>query len=324
MVGNGIIVHHNGKNIALDPKKNVDADVVFVSHAHMDHLHTPSNGKNILTSFETVKIASIRGHRISNFEESMDGFELVDSGHILGSKGLLIDGNIFYTGDICTRNRAFLKGAQIPKCETLILESTFGKPVFRFPPIKEITDHVNKIISNMYSKGIPVILMGYPLGKAQILTSLFGHWDPIFLHDSVHAINSTYDELGIDLGQAMQYSQAVQDNLLSKKPWLMIGPRMNSNSKFVEEMKEKYKAITIGFSGWALSSWYKYSAGMDYILPLSDHCDFEELVSIVEVSNPAKVYTCHGYSIDLAAYLNKIGYDAEPLIKGNYRLSDFI
>jgi len=88
-------------------------------------------------------------------------------------------------------------------------------------------------------------------------------------------------------------------------------------------MKDRYNAVTIGFSGWALANWYMYSAGLDYALPLSDHCDFDELISIVKACDPSRVYTFHGYSAELAAQLNKLGYDAEPLVKGNHKLSDF-
>ena len=61
--------------------------------------------------------------------------------------------DIFYTGDICTRDRAFLKAAIIPKCKTLITECTFGLPEFVFPKIDEIKSQVNEIISELYSKG---------------------------------------------------------------------------------------------------------------------------------------------------------------------------
>ena len=72
----------------------------------------------------------------------------------------------FYTGDICTRNRGFLQGANIPKCKTLITECTFGLPEFVFPKIDEIQKQVNELISELYGKGIPVILMGYQLGQS--------------------------------------------------------------------------------------------------------------------------------------------------------------
>ena len=93
---------------------------------------------------------------MENYVESIDGFSLIDSGHVLGSKGLLFD-DIFYTGDICTRDRGFLKAAKIPSCKTLITECTFGLPEFTFPPMDEIQNQVNQLIADLYSKGIPVI-----------------------------------------------------------------------------------------------------------------------------------------------------------------------
>lgn len=315
MSAKGIIVEYTGKRIALDPNKSTDADVTFVSHAHIDHLHTPENGERILTSTETSKLATARGYSIENYSDSLEGFELIDSGHIVGSKGLLIDDKIFYTGDVSIRDRVFLKGAKIPKCDILILESTYGKPEFKFPSINEVTDNANKIISNLYSRGIPVILMGYPLGKAQVLTSMFKHWEPVYLHDSVYRMNQVCSDLGIDLGGALSYSQAEEDNLLRRKPWIMVAPKMSPHSKFVLDMKDRYNAVTVGFSGWALANWYKYSSGLDYTLPLSDHCDFDELISIVKECNPSKVYTFHGYSAELSMRLNRLGYDSEPLAR---------
>lgn len=315
MTSNGILVEHNGKRIALDPNKSIDADVTFVSHAHIDHLHMPEDGERVLASPETSKLASSRGYNLENYNESLDGFKLIDSGHILGSRGLLIDDKIFYTGDISVRDRAFLKGARVPKCEALILESTYGKPEFKFPSVNEVADNANKIISNLYSKGVPVILVGYPLGKAQVLTSMFKHWEPLYVHDSVYAMNRVYSDLGIDLPEAITYSQAEQDNLLSKRPWIMVAPKMSSGSKFISVMKDRCNAVTVGFSGWALTNWYKYSSGLDYALPLSDHCDFDELISIVKECNPSKVYTFHGYAAELAMQLNKLGYDSEPLAR---------
>ena len=94
--------------------------------------------------------------------------------------------------------------------------------------------------------------MGYALGKAQLLTKMFGHWDPVFVHDSVAKMNSVYSDLGVDLKDAVTHTEAEQKGLLSKrKPWVMIAPLMSGRSSFVKGMKEKYGAVTIGFSGWA-------------------------------------------------------------------------
>jgi putative mRNA 3-end processing factor len=315
MTDKGIIVESRGKKIALDPGKSTDADVTFVSHAHIDHLHTVEDGEKVLASAETFRLAGARGYSMKKYDESPEGFELIDSGHILGSKGLLIHDRIFYTGDISVRDRAFLKGAKVPKCDILILESTYGKPEFKFPNVKEVTEQANRVISNLYSHGIPIILMGYPLGKAQVLASLFKHWEPMYVHDSVYGMNKVYSAFGVDLGNYTAYSKAEENNMLPKKPWVMIAPRMGTNSKFVMDMRDRYSAATISFSGWAVTNWYKYSSNSNYSLPLSDHCDFNELISIAKACNPSKVYTFHGYAAQLAMQLNKLGYDSEPLAR---------
>jgi putative mRNA 3-end processing factor len=253
--------------------------------------------------------------------EERDGFELVDTGHILGSRGLLIgDSDVFYSGDISIRDRAFLKAAKLPHARTLIIESTFGRPEYVFPALSEITHRTNRIISEMYDLGVPVILMGYSLGKAQLLTKLFGHWDPLYVHDSVAKMNAVYSELGVQLKNAMTLSEAEERDLLSKnKPWLMVAPLMHGRSAFVKEMKSRYGAATIGFTGWAAGNRYNYSAGLDYVLPLSDHCDYAELVHAVRRCHPEKVYTFHGFAAEFARELTRMGFDAEPVSKAKIR-----
>lgn len=320
MTKNGILCELENKKVFLDPKNTDSSGINFVSHAHMDHLPS-KNGGTILSSIETNKIANLRGFRMENHVEKIDDFQLVDSGHILGSKGLLFD-DVFYTGDICTRDRGFLLGAKIPKCKTLITECTFGLPEFIFPKLDEIKKNVNEIISDLYSKGIPVILMGYQLGKAQTITQLFGHWSPLYFHDSIKEMNDLHNQLGVELSQGMGHSEAQKMGLLDKKPWLMVSPLMSEKNSFLKEMKSKYGAVTIGFSGWAKSTKFSFGRRTDYSIPMSDHCDFEELVSMVVQSGAEKVYTIHGFVEEFASHLRKIGIDAQPLRENS--LDDFI
>jgi putative mRNA 3-end processing factor len=273
----------------------------------------------VLASKETALIAQARGYKIGDPAEHYDGFRLVDTGHILGSRGLLIREDIYYTGDISMRERAFMKPAKVPHAKTLIIESTFGRPAYVFPQISEIIHKPNKIISEMYDLGIPVILMGYTLGKAQLLTKLFGHWDPI-IHDSVAKINSIYSELGVKLESIMTHSQAQEKGVLAKnKPWVMVAPLMSSRSAFLKEMKSRYGAVTIGFTGWAIGSRYKYMMGLDYVMPLSDHCDYNEQLTAVRQCRPEKVYTFHGFAKEFAEALMRIGFDAEAVGYGKNR-----
>ncbi len=319
MSKNGILCEVNDKRVYLDPKNSDATGINFVSHAHSDHLPS-KNGGTILSSLETNEIANLRGFKMENHVDSLDGFSLIDSGHILGAKGLLFD-DIFYTGDICTRKRGFLQGAKIPECKTLITESTFGLPEFVFPTIDEIQKQVNELISELYGKGIPVILMGYKLGKAQTITQLFGHWDPLYFHDSVKEMNSLHQKLGISLKDGIGHSEAEKNGLLEKKPWVMVAPLISSKNKFIQDMKSKYGAVTIGFSGWAQSSRFSFGRRADYSIPMSDHCDFNELVDVVVQSGAEQVYTIHGFVDEFAEHLQKIGISAQPLLENS--LDDF-
>jgi len=320
MTKNGIVCEINNKKIFLDPKNTDSSGINFVSHAHTDHLPS-KNGGTILASIETNEIANLRGFKMQNYVEKMDDYFLINSGHILGSKGLLFD-DIFYTGDICTRDRGFLKGAKIPKCKTLITESTFGLPEFVFPKLDEIKKQVNELISEFYSKGVPVILMGYQLGKAQTITQLFGHWGPLYLHDSVKQMNDLHQQLGVPLIEGMSHLEAQNEGLLDKKPWIMVAPMMSEKNPFLKEMKSKYGAVTIGFSGWAHSSRFPFGRRTDYSIAMSDHCDFDELVHMVIQSGAEQVYTIHGFVEEFASYLRKLGIRSQPLRENS--LDDFI
>jgi putative mRNA 3-end processing factor len=317
-MNHGLLLENNGTRILLDPSKVETNDFVFISHAHSDHVYRkPKNKTKIttITSVETEAIANARGYEITNAIYEEKNLELIDSGHILGSKGLLAFNEIFYTGDISIRKRAFLKmPKKIPQVDTLIIESTFGRHDYIFPDHKEIIHQANKIIADAYDKGHPVILMGYPLGKAQLLTNFFGHWDPFFSYDSIEVINTVYRNMGISLRNTTCYTEAEKDKQLeTKHPWVMLAPLMNGNSRFLKYMKEKYNTITIGFSGWACSPRYKYMMGIDYALPLSDHCDFNELIQIVKKCNPKKIFTIHGFEVEFARVLNNMGYNAIPI-----------
>src|SRR5829696_7253415 len=107
LVQSVMMVHHADNAIAGDPSRAADGNFTYVSHAHVDHLDGFSiekkNKTQVLASKETALIAQARGYKIGDPAEHYDGFRLVDTGHILGSRGLLIGEDIYYTGDISMR-----------------------------------------------------------------------------------------------------------------------------------------------------------------------------------------------------------------------------
>lgn len=261
-----------------------------------------------------MEIALARGFSIGKIHQEDSTVQLLNTGHILGSRGLLVNNELYYTGDISIRKRAFMSAEQVPNVKTLIIESTFGRPHYIFPALSEIIHKANGIISQMYHHGVPVLLMGYPLGKAQLLAYLFQHWEPFYTHDSVASMNLIYRKYGVPLKETMVFSEANEKGFLAKtKPWVMICPVMHSGSTFVKFMKQKFGAVTIGFSGWAVDQRYRAAMGFDYALPLSDHCDYSELLKVVNLSGAEKIYTFHGFAAEFANSLEKLGFKAEAI-----------
>ena len=52
--------------------------------------------------------------------------------------------------------------------------------------------------------------------------------------------------------------------LAKNRPWLMIAPLKHGRSNFVKLIKQRYEAVTIGFSGWAINRRYKFLMDLDY------------------------------------------------------------
>jgi putative mRNA 3-end processing factor len=312
--GNGITIDTGAFSIALDPRSASNCDYTFVSHAHIDHVHLPNGNSKVIASKETKELANMRGYDLGKSNHEVSGIDIIDSGHILGSRAILIEDKVLYTGDLCTRDRAFLKGFKGIKCETLIIESTYGRGHYVFPETETVISQVNRFISDCFDKCRPVVLTGYPLGKAQMISYMFDNWEPVYLYDSIYKMNSSHIKLGVDLKEFEQFGSSVQfQEKLSRGPWILIAPSSGGRSNLVRTMKEKYNAVIATFSGWAIDSRYRYTMNLDRAFPLSDHCDFQELVTFVKNCAPSRIYTVHGFSLEFAAYLRLLGFDAEPL-----------
>jgi len=320
-LGEGIIVEQGSTKFALDPRAPVRADYTFVSHAHMDHVETPHSKANVLASRETVLLAKARGVALdANWRNPPQGVALLDSGHILGAKALCVEDELLYTGDAAGRERGFLSRCMTRKAKVLITETTFGDPRYIFPPLEQTIGLVNEMIAGAFDKGKPVVLMGYPLGKSQILSYLFSSWHPFFVHESVAEMNEIYRQSGVPLKEAKTIPWTLEE--LPEGPWVMVAPMMSARNPIAERLKKQHHAVLAAFSGWALDRGYGGYLGVDYSFPLSDHCDYAELLRLVKDVSPEMVYTTHGFTNEFARTLRGEGFDAKPLDGYQAALSD--
>lgn len=310
---NGIVVESPSFTIALDPKRASSCDYTFVSHAHIDHVHAPNGKSKIITSRATADLAKARGYDLGEYSDEGPGITLLDAGHILGSRAILIQDNVLYTGDFSGRNRAFLMGLESVKCDTLIMETTYGKPHYIFRETEEIVSQVSRLIANCFHQCRPVVLCGYPLGKAQMISYLFHNWEPVYLHESIHRMNEAHIQLGVNLKEFEPLYLKSMSPKLDRVPWILVAPLSSGRSSFIKTLRDRYNAVIVGFTGWSLDPRYKYMMGLDYAFDISDHCDFEELIEFAKKCDPAKILTVHGFASEFASSLRSIGFDAEPL-----------
>lgn len=322
-LGHGIIAECGGLTYALDPDAPVRSDYTFVSHAHLDHVERPHPKAKVLATEETVLLARARGIELeANLHPPPEGVALLDSGHILGARALCVEDELLYTGDAAGRERAFMCRCRTRKAKVLITETTFGDPRYVFPPLEETVRQVNEMVARAFDKGRPVVLMGYPLGKSQVLSHLFSSWTPFFVHESVGLMNDIYRERGVPLKrEAMKVGKGLAG--LPHGPWLMVAPMMGSKNKVAQRLKKEYRAVLAAFSGWAMDRGYGRFLGADYSFAVSDHCDYPELLRLVREVSPEVVYTTHGFTKEFAGALRREGFDAKPLDGYQAALSDF-
>jgi len=291
----------------------------FVSHAHSDHIGCH------LETIATAPTAAFLARRTGapcagaadydaprELEPRMT-IRLLPAGHVLGSAMLHLtspEGSLLYTGDFKLRPSLTAEAAQPRPADVLVMESTYGLPVFRFPPWREVADELLDRVESAFRAGRQPIVMGYSLGKAQEITRLLtdGGFN-VTAHGAVASMSEIYRTFGVALGTWRRYrpedfhGPAALD---LRERGVLVAPPHVARSAFVTRFKEPCRIM---LSGWALLKNAIYRYGVDHALPLSDHADFGELLELAEQVRPRKIYTHHGYA-EFVETLRARGHDA--------------
>jgi DNA ligase 1 len=233
---------------------------------------------------------------------------LLPAGHIFGSAQCLVfagEETLLYTGDFKLRAGRSAEQAEWHHADTLVMETTFGVPRYRFPPTKEVIDHMVAFCSETTDAGEVPVLLGYSLGKAQeILCALEGAGLTPMLHGSVYQMTRIYEQFGQSFCKYVRYNQ----NALAGK--VLICPPSANRSPMLEKIPRKRVAL---ISGWAVDPHAVYRYQVDAAFPLSDHADYDDLLRYVELVQPRRVLTLHGFAAAFASDLRARGVEAWAL-----------
>ena len=309
-------VYLPNQDIWLDPW---DAKpFAFVSHAHSDHI---APHEEIIVSERTARLMQARmpGERrehVLNFGEkqTIRGLDitLIPAGHIFGSAQFFLetkDGSLLYTGDFKLRPGRSAEPTEWREAQTLIMETTFGLPRYRFPPTEQIVGQIVAFCRDALESGAVPVLLGYSLGKAQeILCALSDAGLTPMLHGSVHQMTRIYEQFGQSFCEYERYNA----NEVAGK--VLICPPSVNRSRMLEKIKEKCVAM---ISGWAVDPNAIYRYQVDAAFPLSDHADYTDLLRYVELVKPERVLTLHGFAAEFARDLRDRGIEAWALSEEN-------
>lgn len=284
-------------SIALDSS---DGDISFVSHAHSDHLNGVRKKERIFASEETVALGELAGQN-----SKPQNAELLEAGHILGSKQLFVENDgesAIYTGDLRTRSSILFKGAEVKKCDKLIIESTYGDPNYRFPDYYEVYAQIQSWVEK--NSQCNLLIGGYALGKSQELIKILNSFgvEPV-VDRNIERFNAVYDKFGVSLKRAVVGTDRAEE--MMKKPFVAIVEMRRAKRYFAKRMADAFerKTLVAVATGWALS--YRFDADAAFVL--SDHADFYDLLSYIEAVSPKEIEFVHGDGTYLERKLSKSG-----------------
>ena len=266
----------------------------MVTHAHSDHLWGLAEslkGCEVVISSPATKemveiLRGVRGLTPLPFGQTKEfageWVTLFQAGHILGSAQVLVEKQngrrILYTGDIC------LQRAKVIPAHILVTEATYGHPsqVRRFKG--RLEERLGNLLGKLLKSG-PVHIFGYHGKLLETLAMLrrLGLTVPIVLPQRTYDLARLGEKYGMEFPPYL--SSTSQEGREA---------RSGSYIALYHTGAKKYlggKAFRITLSGWEFNQPWRQLSQRDYLLALSDHSDFEELMEYVQRCGPELVIT---------------------------------
>jgi putative mRNA 3-end processing factor len=298
----------------IDPCQPVARAVI--THAHADHI--TRGCRSYLTATQGVQLLRSRLNHNAVIQPLDYGagldiagvrVSLHPAGHILGSAQVRMEygGEVWvFTGDYKTTPDSTCTPFEPVTCHTLITESTFGNPVFRWSESAAVMASVHNWWRANQERGVASLLYAYALGKAQRLWhALDPNIGPIAVHRDVTDNSRFYEQHGVTFPTTFDPHRA--DSARHWSRGLYIVP---PSSRWRQPFPFHAHYATAFVSGWMLLPGGAEKRRVDTGFALSDHADHAEILATVAASGAERVGVMHGYIDPLVAELNAAGLNA--------------
>jgi putative mRNA 3-end processing factor len=303
----------NGLNISLDRRES-GSSIDFISHAHSDHASAAKGSNHVLASSQTIQlIEQAYGAEIEEAQNTA-GIKLLDSGHMLGSRQLCVNDagsnkDIVYTGDFQMQRSKTARPVEVMDADCLIMDSTYPDPEVVFDDRSEVEALMQDWVENTLKKGIALFSV-YAMGKAQEVVALLNDLGitPV-VSRKISKLNGVYKRNGIALEYASAYDEGSDFDDIVRGDFVGITETRDISglASMLSKVHNKkvFTAVATGFAK-------VYKFGTDMQFPLSDHADFRQSIEYIEAASAKEVLTYGRNCEELAANLQKEGYDARP------------
>ncbi|MCA0152916.1 ligase-associated DNA damage response exonuclease [Winogradskyella vincentii] len=301
----------------LDPWFPVE--YAIISHGHADHARWGM--KRYLCTDDSKAILQHRlGTDINiksisyNNSKTINGVKVSfhPAGHVIGSAQIRLEYKgyvVVFSGDYKTQPDFITQPFEPVKCHTFITESTFGLPIYKWKSEKALQDELQSWVKTNQENNRTSVFFGYSLGKAQRLMSLLDGCDDIYVHRAIHNLNNTISGSGIQLPETKLWSADLDKKTIQNK--IIIAPPALLGSRMLKRVPNVATAVC---SGWMQIRGNRRWQSVDAGFVVSDHADWDGLISAVKATGAEQVYVTHGSQAVFSKYLNEIGIKADELV----------
>lgn len=300
----------------LDPWHPVDYAVI--THGHADHARWGM--KRYLCHHHSKPILKHRINATINIQSlgynepiTINGVKVSfhPAGHIIGSAQIRMEYKGFvvvFTGDYKTTSDNLTIPFQPIKCHQFITESTFGLPIYKWLPDAVLKQQMHDWIATNQSNNRTSVFFGYSLGKAQRIIKMLEGIDDIYVHNAIHSLNEAISSTDIILPKTNLITTDFNKKDIQNK--IVVLPPALLGSKLLKRIPNAATAVC---SGWMQIRGNRRWRAVDAGFPVSDHADWNGLLSAVKATEAEKVYVTHGSQATFSKYLNEIGIPAEEV-----------
>ncbi len=217
---------------------------------------------------------------------------LHSAGHVLGSAQIAMEyrgSRAVVSGDYKRQPDPTAAPFKVQKCDVFVTEATFGLPVFHHPNAQ---DEIGRLLASVALFPERTHVIGcYALGKCQRLIAELrraGYDAPIYLHGAHMPVCNTYKELGVDLGELRPATVAAKAEL---KGAIVLAPPSAIADRWARRLEDPVVCMA---SGWMRIRQRAKAGGVELPLIISDHADWDDLLTTIVETGAPEVWVTHG------------------------------